>query len=258
MRLVTNVLLPIMLIGAIFNAKTQANESAVNFAYTFKDGDAVALFHHHKAGIKVDLLSPATGKSCVASTGDDYDYENDDYGWKATKLVVNQGCDLSESYPIAVISAGNIKFAALKSTPVELSSEISKLNEQIVQGNEVKKLAEKDVSCGATTFKISVLRVHKIENAQHQIFTFRYSRGVTIDEHMDPIIHGEPLMLVVNGTTFPLAGPCAHSGFSAFSVNDDVYLDGGFHGCECGVNVRQLFKIDDAGPKIVIELNEST
>ncbi len=258
MKLVTNVFLPIMLIGAIFNAEAQANEPALNFVYTFQDGDAVALFHHHKVGTKVDLLSPATGKSCVAATGDGYDYESDDDGWKATKLVVNQGCDLSESYPIALISAGNIKFSALKSTPVELMPEILNLNKQIVQGSEVQKLAEKSVFCGETKFKIGLPRVHKIENAHHQILTFRYSGGWSTDEHMTHITYGEPLMLVFNGTTFPLAGPCAHSGFIAFSVNDEVYLDGGFNGCECGVNIRQLFKIDDAGPKIVIEQNEST
>jgi hypothetical protein len=57
-----------------------------------------------------------------------------------------------------------------------------------------------------------------------------------------------PKAIIINNIAYPLTGWCSYPYMRGFRLDGEYYIESGSRCCECGITIKELFKIKQTGP----------
>jgi hypothetical protein len=123
---------------------------------------------------------------------------------------------------------------------------VQSLDKLVRNKNVLEKLRTK--AGMAWDYKLSrdLPMVHRYPIPKMETFIVAYKTLLSDEGDLD-LLAG-PRAIIINNIAYPLTGWCSYPYMRTFRLDEEYYLESGSHCCECGITIKELFKIKQTGP----------
>ena len=222
-----------------------ASKGKVDFAFVIPcewvEQPGICLLEKHKVGAPVSLLEVKTSRVCSARTS-----KNNHHDWAGRQLIFTEvtpsdHCALPDSYSISILG------------PVIGTYELLRLEEitDAVIIKSIDNVVRHTTVLESLRMKEQPGQISEIESKSPRLFRYPHPNiGTYIlayNESDDEQNVSGPRVILLNGVPYPLTGWCSYPYMRAFRFNQEYYLESGSCCCDCGITLKELFRIDSSG-----------
>jgi hypothetical protein len=209
---------------------------------------SICLLGKYKRGIGITLLEVGQPKTCLSETRDAVDHKDEagDILYPFTPIFPVAQCGSVHSYSIAVLSSRISSYQIVKMEEITAKKWVQSLDKLVRNKNVLEKLRTK--AGMAWDYKLSrdLPMVHRYPIPKMETFIVAYKTLLSDEGDLD-LLAG-PRAIIINNIAYPLTGWCSYPYMRTFRLDEEYYLESGSHCCECGITIKELFKIKQTGP----------
>jgi len=208
----------------------------------------ICLLGNYKRGIGVTLLEVGQPRTCLSQTRDTVDHKDEagDALYPFTPIFPVAQCGSVHSYSIAVLGSRISSYQIVKMEEITEKRKVRSLDKLVRNKNVLEKLRTKaGMAWDYKLFKDLPI-VHRYPIPKMETFILAYKTLLSGEKEPDPL--AGPRAIIINNIAYPLTGWCSYPYMRGFCLDGEYYIESGSHCCECGITIKEIFKIKQTGP----------
>jgi len=207
----------------------------------------ICLLGNYKRGIGVTLLEVGQPRTCLSQTRDAVDHKDEtgDTLYPFTPIFPIAQCKAVHHYSVAVLGSRISSYQIIKIEEIMDKRRVQSLDELTRSQNVLEKLRTKAGEAWIYKLSKKLPIVHRYPIPKMETFIVAYKTLVEYNGGSD-VARG-PRAIIINNIAYPLTGWCSYPYMRSFRLDGEYYLESGSHCCECGITIKELFKIKQTG-----------
>lgn len=208
----------------------------------------ICLLGRYERGIPITLLEIGRSRTCLLNTEEGGDYEGEITAFPFTSLSPAIKCGDASLYSIAVLGSRIGSYQIVKMEEITDREKVQSLDKFVRNKNVLEMYRGRAQGMAAEDYQISkdLPIIHRYPIPKMETFIVSYKTLLGYEGGPDNVAMG-PRAIIINKIAYPLTGWCSYPHMRAFYLDGGYYIESGSLCCECGITVKELFKITKKG-----------
>ncbi len=215
-----------------------------------KESNNICLLGKFERGIPTTLLEIGRARTCIVDTEEGGDYEGPVTGsFSYTAVSPLTKCGEASLYSVAILGSRITSYRIVKMEEITDRRNVQSLDRFVRNKNVLEMYRGRAQGMGAEDYQISkdLPIIHRYPIPNMETFIVSYKTLLGYKGEPDDVVKG-PRAIIINKIAYPLTGWCSYPYMRAFCLDGGYYIESGSLCCECGITVKELFKITKKGP----------
>ena len=215
-----------------------------------KESNNICLLGKFERGIPSTLLEIGRSRTCDVNTEESGDYEGPVTGsFSYTVVSSSTKCEDANSYSVAVLGSRITSYRIVKMEEITDRRKVQSLDRFVRNKNVLEPYRGRAQGMRAEDYEIAkdLPIIHRYPIPEMETFILSYKVLYPDEGGPSDTVSG-PRATIINNIAYPLTGWCSHRYIRAFRMDGEYYLESGSNCCECGITIKELFKITKKGP----------